>query len=179
MGRRLQEGGKRKLMYKTTGSNVLIKNIKYTHNSNVDAYLINYLDPYEFYAYTYLVNAPEGYTPNYPNLKAILRVKSTTTVYTVVNRLKSLGLLYIERLHGNVFVWEVRDTISKEAATSPEMIKVKEVIDNKDSRVKIMKEIAALEDSLDFLPAENITETLEKITKLKLKLKGLENEKED
>lgn len=166
-------------MYKTTGSNVLIKNIKYTHNSNVDAYLINYLDPYEFYAYTYLVNAPEGYTPNYPNLKAILRVKSTTTVYTVVNRLKSLGLLYIERLDGNVFVWEVRDTISKEAATSPEMIKVKEVIDNKDSRVKIMKEIASLEDSLDFLPAENITEALEKITKLKLKLKGLENEKEE
>lgn len=179
MGRRLQEGGKRKLMYKTTGSNVLIKNIKYTHNSNVDAYLINYLDPYEFYAYTYLVNAPEGYTPNYPNLKAILRVKSTTTVYTVVNRLKSLGLLYIERLDGNVFVWEVRDTISKEAATSPEMIKVKEVIDNKDSRVKIMKEIASLEDSLDFLPADNIAEALEKITKLKLKLKGLENEKED
>lgn len=166
-------------MYKTTGSNVLIKNIKYTHNSNVDAYLINYLDPYEFYAYTYLVNAPEGYTPNYPNLKAILRVKSTTTVYTVVNRLKSLGLLYIERLDGNVFVWEVRDTISKEAATSPEMIKVKEVIDNKDSRVKIMKEIASLEDSLDFLPADNIAEALEKITKLKLKLKGLENEKED
>lgn len=166
-------------MYKITGSNVLIKNIKYTHNSNVDAYLLNYLDPYEFYAYTYLVNAPEGYTPNYPNLKAILRVKSNTTVYTVVNRLKSLGLLYIERLDGNVFVWEVRDTISKEAATSPEMIKVKEVIDNKDSRVKIMKEIAALEDSLDFLPAENITETLEKITKLKLKLKGLEKGKED
>jgi len=42
-----------------------------------------------------------------------------------------------------------------------------------------MKEIAALEDSLDLLPVENITETLEKITKLKLKLKGLENEKEE
>jgi len=179
MGRRLQKGGKRILMYNITGSNVLIKNIKYTHNSNVDAYLLNYLDPYEFYAYTYLVNAPEGYTPNYPNLKAVLRVKSTTTVYNVVNRLKSLGLLHIERLDGNVFVWEVRDSISKEAATSPEMIKVKKIIDNKDSRVKIMKEIAALEDSLDLLPVENITETLEKITKLKLKLKGLEKGKEE
>lgn len=152
--------------------NMLIKEIRYKHNSNVDAGLLNILTPNEFFIYTLLVNAPNDFIPSYDKLRKALKVGSKQTVFQAVNRLRELGLVHIEHMGNRIFTWFVRDVELEQPEVDFEVIEeVKVEVPQRNEREEILKEIKKLEDELNYVELAKSGDIMAKITELKAKLK--------
>jgi hypothetical protein len=147
--------------------NILIKNNLTEFNGYINFNLMNELTPNEFFVYTYLLNAPADFTPNYEKFVVLLGVKSKGTVYNVVKKLTRLNLLYIEKFE-TMYIWTVYSTerIPEEKKV---VFKVPERLEQND----IMLEIQELEEKLETtLDGNESFEILNKIVELKSKLRN-------
>lgn len=147
--------------------NILVKNIIHKQTSNVNPKLLDILTPNEFYIYTYLIHAPDGFVPTQEKLGEVLGLRSRTSVREVVNRLKQLNLLEVNRL-GNVYVWTISDVY-----VAPEQIKLDPVkVSKEDDREQINLEIAQIEEALDIVDdPEEMDKLFERRLELKMKLR--------
>lgn len=152
--------------------NILVKNIDLEENTpfiNLDLFQV--LNPNEFFIYHYLVNAPKDYVPTHQKLRELMGLKSGTSIANVVQRLKHLNLITIERV-GGVHIWSVFDT--KVRATQVVVdYKRKEILQEFD-KFEIIKEISALEEALGEPNLDPYTSEilLEEIAQKKYELKN-------
>ena len=147
--------------------NMLVKNITYKQTSNVNPKLLDILTPNEFYIYTYLMHAPDDFVPTQEKVGELLGLRSRTSVREVVNRLKQLGLLEINRM-SNVYVWVISDVY-----VAPEHDVLSPVkVSKEEDREQINLEIAQIEAALDIAESpEEMDKLFERRLELKMKLR--------
>lgn len=158
--------------------NIIIKNITRESEGYINVKLLDYLTPNEFYIYTYLINAPKDFSPTHDKIGVLLNLRSRTSTHSVLNRLKHLGLLSIEKL-GNVYIWAINDVVIEGEREKVKQINDREItLQTTDDRRAILEEMDILEASLDFIENDEYDETLEKIFELRMKLQkgGIKDE---
>ena len=132
--------------------------------------LMHHLTPNEFYTYTYLLNAPDDFSPTYDKLKILLNIKSNTTIYKIINSLKFHKLLDIERIDSNVFIWRIYNIDEKE--TKQVLINELERHQTINDRIEWQKEIDKLEKKLDEVDGDEFGEIMKQIIDLQMKMEG-------
>lgn len=140
--------------------NYLSKNIKNLYNNQLNLLLVKELNPFEFYIYSLLISMGEGDSPTYEKLMEKAQI-SKTTLYKAINGLKELGLIYIQRVDDNTFIWHVEQEIN--------IVEEEEFVEGKE---RIMREIRKIEGELSYTEDDDKRyELIEKITKLHVRLK--------
>ena len=153
--------------------NVLVQNFIGNPNKNayLDFNLMELLSANEFFIYTYLLNAPEDFTPNYEKFAKLLKVSSRGTITNIMRKLSKLNLVIIEKM-GTFYVWTVNYKETKKTLQSDDLDKEMLVNQTHKDRSDIMREIQDLEDLManEDRP-DKIISLLSKITELKGKLR--------
>ena len=148
---------------KYKSANVLIQNVVHKHNGYVDFTLMHHLKPNEFFVYTYLLNAPSDYKPSYESFAVLLGLRSKTSIGRIVDKLKSLGLVEIERLE-TIYVWTVYYKPSIEKSEFEEDFKKGEIkLQTKNDRLDLVDEIDRLEKLLDVADITEMDNIMEQI----------------
>ena len=154
--------------------NILVQNFigQPKKNAHIDFNLMHMLSPNEFFVYTYLLNAPKDFSPNYDKFAQLIKVRSKGTITNIVRKLTKLNLVNVEKM-GTFYVWTVNYRETEKSVYVKEIEENKIVSQTHSDRSDLMREIQALEDLMENEEnPQRVFELLAQITELKGRLRN-------
>lgn len=154
--------------------NVLVQNLigEPKKNAYLEFNLMHLLTPNEFFVYTYLLNAPSDFAPNYEKFAQLIKVSSKGTITNIIRKLTKLNLVSVEKM-GTFYVWTVNYRETEKSVYVQKVEEDKIVSQTHRDRSDIMREIQRLEEIMENESnPESIFEILAQITELKGKMRN-------